>query len=126
MKTLQVINSAYRCNMEEQDDPAVWITHAMKGAGAELDVLLRGNAVNYLVANQAVKEFSIGGVSQSQPPNLPRDLASLKEKGVSIYFVEDDCRERGLAEEALLEGMQGVSRAGIANLMERYEQVWNW
>ncbi len=126
MKTLQVINSAYRCNMEEQDDPVVWITHAMKGAGAELDVLLRGNAVNYLVANQAVKEFSIGGVSQSQPPNLPRDLASLREKGVSVYFVEDDCRERGLASEALLEGMQGVPRAGIANLMEQYEQVWNW
>ncbi len=126
MKTLQIINSAYRCTIEEQDDPVVWITHAMKGAGAELDTLLRGNAVNYAVEKQSVSQFSIGGVEQTQPPNLPRDIMSLREKGISVFLVEEDCRERGLTPEDLLDGMQFVSRVQLATLFEQYDQVWNW
>ena len=45
-RTLQIVTSAYRCNVEEQDDPVLWIAQVMKGAGADLDVLLEGNAVN--------------------------------------------------------------------------------
>ena len=36
MKTLQIIRTAYRATIEEQDDTVVWITRAMRGAGAEL------------------------------------------------------------------------------------------
>lgn len=126
MKILQIINSAYRCTIEEQDDPVVWITHAMKGAGAELDALLRGNAVNYAVEKQSVSQFSIGGVEQTQPPNLPRDIMSLRAKDIGVFLVEEDCRERGLTPEDLLDGMQFVSRAQLATLFEQYDQVWNW
>ena len=126
MKILQIINSAYRCTIEEQDDPVVWITHAMKGAGAELDALLRGNAVNYAVEKQSVSQFSIGGVEQTQPPNLPRDIMSLRAKDIGVFLVEEDCRERGLTPEDLLDGMQFVSRAQMATLFEQYDQVWNW
>ena len=77
MRALQVIQTAYRCTVEEQDDPAVWITHAMKGAGADLGLLLRRNAVNYVVEGQDASGLSFGGKAQTHPPSLDRDIAGL-------------------------------------------------
>lgn len=84
MKALSIIETAYRGTLEEQDDTIVWITHAMKGAGAKLDVLLRGNAVNYGVKTQDALGLAFGAEHQTQPPRIAEDLAKLVTKGVSV------------------------------------------
>lgn len=126
MKALQIIETAYRATLEEQDDTVVWITHAMKGAGGDLDVLLRGNAVNYALRGQDASGLTFGDWRQTQPPRLADDLTGLIGKGVEVYYVQDDAAARGISESAFIEGLKPVARSGIAELLGAYDQVWHW
>lgn len=126
MNVLQIIETAYRCNVEEQDDPAIWITHAMKGAGASLNVLLQGNAVNYAVKQQRARALSIGGKAQSQAPDIARDVQTLMEKGIEVYLVADDAAERGIESTELLAGVKAIARRDLPALIDRHDQVWMW
>lgn len=126
MKALQVIQSAYRCTVEEQDDPAVWITHAMKGAGAELGVLLRGNAVNYAVKGQDASGLAFGALEQTQPPKIDREVEKLVDKGLEVYFVKEDAEERGIGESDCISGIRSISRTKVPELFSEYDQIWHW
>jgi hypothetical protein len=75
MKSLNIIECAYRATIEEQDDTIVWLTHAMQSAGGDLAVLLRGNAVNYAVRGQNAAGLAFGAWRQTQPPRLAADIA---------------------------------------------------
>jgi hypothetical protein len=125
-KILQVIDTPYRCTTEEQDDPALWITAVMRGAGGDLHVLLRGNGVSYAVVGQDAGGVSIGGRPQTQPPRIDRDVAKLVESGASVFVVEDDAAERGLERTELVPGVQPVPRARLAALYEEFAQIWHW
>jgi hypothetical protein len=56
----------------------------LKGASADLDVLLRGTAVNYAVRAQDASGLAFGGAAQTQPPKLADDLAKFKGNGVKV------------------------------------------
>jgi sulfur transfer complex TusBCD TusB component (DsrH family) len=126
MKVLQIIETAYRATIEEQDDTVVWITHAMKGAGGDLDVLLRGNAVNYALRGQDASGLAFGEWQQTRPPRLADDIAGLIGKGVDVYYVQDDAVARGISESALVERLKPIPRNGLAGLLGAYDQVWHW
>lgn len=125
-KALQVVESAYRATIEEQDDTVVWFSHAMKGGGADLALLLRGNAVNYAVKGQDASGLSIGGRKQTQPPRIDEDLTKLVGKGVDVYVVEDDAADRGLERSDLVAGVKTVSRSGLPKLFGEFDLVLHW
>ena len=126
MKTLNIIETAYRGTLEEQDDTIVWITHAMTGAGAELGVLLRGNAVNYAVRAQAVAPLRFGGRTQANAPDVAGQVAGLVEKGVDVFVVQDDLEARGIGGTELIAGLQPVSRNDLPGLLESHDRIWHW
>ena len=126
MKTLNIVESAYRATIEEQDDTVVWLMHALKGAGAAIDVVLRGDAVNYAVRGQDASGLAFGGWLQTEPPRIEQQLGSLAAKGVTVYALADDLAERGLASADLLPGVEALQPAALAALLPRYDRVWHW
>jgi hypothetical protein len=125
-RILQVIEAAYRGTLEEQDDTVVWITLAMKGAGADLGVLLRGNAVNYAAKGQDASGLRFGAKAQTQPPRIEEELTRLVSKGVPVSFVLEDATERGLHPPDLIEGVNAVRAADVPRVFEQFDQVWHW
>ena len=126
MKTLQVLETAYRATVEEQDDTIVWLTHAMKGAGGEFGLLLTGNAVCYAVQEQRAPALTLGTWTQSHAAELAADVAALAVKGVPVYAVEEDLEERGLLDSQLLDPLTVVPRAKLPRLLDEYPRVWKW
>jgi sulfur relay (sulfurtransferase) DsrF/TusC family protein len=126
MKALNIIASAYRATVEEQDDTIVWLSHAMKGAGAAADVLLRGNAVNYAVRGQDAAGLAFGNWTQTQPPHIEHDIASLCAKGVAVHVLADDLARRGLEGAPLVAGVQPLRGDALAALLAGYDRVWHW
>jgi sulfur transfer complex TusBCD TusB component (DsrH family) len=125
-RILSIVTTAYRATLEEQDDTILWLSHALKGAGADLDVLLRGNAVNYAVRGQDASGLAFGQHRQTEPPRLDEDVARLAAKGVTVFVVGDDLRERGIGRDDVVSVVQEIARAEIASLLDRYDQVWSW
>ena len=125
-KTLNIIESAYRATIEEQDDTAIWITHAMKGAGGSFSVLLRGNAVNYAINGQNASGVSFGEWKQTQPAQVFNDVAGLVGKGVEVYVAEEDLLQRGIERSEVASNCKLVNRAGIAALFQDHDRIWHW
>ena len=112
--------------MEEQDDQALWLLQALKKAGLNQTVLLRGPATAYAVKEQTVGDFAIGGVPLGNPPRLDHDLQQIIDSGVPVYAVREDAQERGITPEESLAGITWVERAGVAPLFEAAGRVFAW
>jgi hypothetical protein len=125
-RQLHIATSGHRATLEEQDDTIVWLCHALRGAGATLDLLLAANAVGCAVRSQRVDPLRVGGHCQRHAPDLPGDLAALLARGVACFYVEEDAAERGIDGSALIDGVTGISRAKLPALFDNYDQVHRW
>ncbi|MGH7311740.1 MAG: DsrH/TusB family sulfur metabolism protein [Candidatus Rokuibacteriota bacterium] len=125
MRILNIVESAYRATLEEQDDTVLWLSRALKNAGADLTVVLRGNAVNYAV-RQACPELKIGGAAIKHPARPSEDLAKLQAKGAKVYVIQEDLDDRGIDTETCVAAAQQIRRAELVDLMEGHDQIWHW
>ena len=125
MKILNIVESAYRATLEEQDDTIIWLSRLLEKAGADLTVLLRGNAVNYLVKQECPK-LSIGDSGVLHPAQPDQDIEALQSEGVQIYALGEDIDERGISRAACSPSVQVITRSDVSGLMEKHDQVWHW
>ncbi|MFK7827657.1 MAG: DsrE family protein [Oligoflexales bacterium] len=125
-KILSVVDTAYRATLEEQDDTSLWFNHACRNAGANISLLLTGNAVNYAVAQQKPRSLNFGTSSIPHPSKFHEDLLSFKQAGGQVFYMEDDAEERGIGYEQLVEGIEPVKRSQMASLMNDFDLIWHW
>jgi intracellular sulfur oxidation DsrE/DsrF family protein len=125
-KVLSIVETGYRATLEEQDDTVIWFSHVLKGAGADLTLLLRGNAVNYAVKRQDASGLAFGDRKQTRPPKLHEDLAALAKKGVTVLAVAEDVGHYGLKRDELIPELETVPRSRLAQLVADHDRVWWW
>ena len=126
-KTLNIVESAYRAVMEEQDDTILWVLAAMHGAGAQHTVVLRANAVNYAVVGQGAPGLSVGKWAQTHAPRMDRDVADLIDKRkMTVYVIAEDVAQRGIEKRELMSGIELLPRSALAGLLEEHAVVSHW
>ena len=125
-KILSIVETAYRATVEEQDDTILWLSHMLKNGGADISVLLRANAVNYAVKGQDASGLSFGESKVTHPPEIDKDVEKMIEKGVPVYVVEEDAKDRGLSDGDLIGGIKKLKRGGLPDLIDQHDQVWHW
>ena len=123
---LNVVEVAYRATLEEQDDTGVWFTHAMKNGGADVGLLLRGNAVNYAAKGQDASGLTIGSTSLGVPPRIGDDLTALMKTNAKVYVVKEDLEERGISNGDIIDGIEEITRKGIAKLFGSFDRILHW
>jgi sulfur relay (sulfurtransferase) DsrF/TusC family protein len=126
MRVLQIIETAYRATLEEQDDTVLWFTRAIRGAGAVADVLLIGTAVSYAARGQNAEGLEIGAWSQRHPPAIEHEVTKLIENGARVSAVTEDLDELGIATESMIHGVERLSRKGLSGLFGQYDRIWKW
>jgi sulfur transfer complex TusBCD TusB component (DsrH family) len=126
-KTLNIVESAYRAVVEEQDDTILWVLAAMQGAGANHTVVLRGNAVNYAVAGQGAPALGVGEWKQTQTVRMDRDVADLVEKRkIPVFVIQEDLALRGIERSELIPQVQLLSVQALPQLMAEHPIVSHW
>ena len=122
---LSIVDTAGRATIEEQDDTALWFSHAMKNGGADVSILLRGDAVNYALLNQDAKGLRFGARAV-KGPDLVRDIKAIIATKIPLYAVAEDLADRGIQSSQLVPGVEQIQRSGIPRLIEVHDRILSW
>jgi hypothetical protein len=101
-------------------------TRALRRAGAEVHLLLRGAAVVYAVRGQGDAAPQSANQVSPETGSPDREVVSLVQKGTNVYYIEDDARARSIVADQLVAGCKPVRRSDLPTLLHGYERIWRW
>lgn len=104
----------------------VWFTHILRQSGADITILLTGNAVNYAVRGQQPPVLRFGTATIEFPPRLDQDLQQAAEAGVKLALLRDDADVRGIGATALMPEVEQISREQLPDFLNGFNLVWRW
>ena len=99
MRILNLVETAYRGTLEEQDDTVLWLSRALKNAGADLTVRAARQCRELRRRARACPPLAIGSAIIKHPARPNDDLAKLLAKGAKVYVIREDLAERGIGED---------------------------
>lgn len=126
MKILSILSSGYRATLEEQDDTVLWFSQTLRRSSADIDLLLRNSAVNYIVGGQVVTPLAIGGREQRNAPDVHGQVLALAESGAGIFVLEEELEKYGLADKAKHNWIQVIAAPDLPSMVAGYDRVWHW
>ena len=126
MKILTIVESAFRTLVEELDDTILWLNQTVKKAGADISIILSGNASQYAFMKKTAPAITIGDWKQKSPANIPDDIQRILDSGVSVYVYSDDIAQRGLKLNTMFPGVKLLSRYQALHLYNQADQIWQW
>ena len=65
----------------------------------------------------------LGHESELFALTIDKDLESLLEEGVPVYYVREDAQERGVPEKSLIDGAKAVSSKELPSLVAGFEEA---
>jgi len=98
----------------------------LRQSGADITLLLTGNAVNYAVRGQQPPPLSFGTAAIPFPPRLDQDLRKAIQAGVKLVLLRDAADMRGIPASALMPEAEQISREQLADFLQGFDLVWHW
>ena len=126
MKVLNIVESAFRTLVEEQDDTILWLTQSLARAGADISILLKGNASIYPFVTEPIPALELGDWKQTSPANLSHDLYRIFQDRIQLYVIEDEVVTRGYDVEDLPAGVTPLIRNQLPGLYDSADVIWHW
>lgn len=126
MKVLNVVRSAFRTLVEEQDDTILWLSQCLQRAGADLELLLEGQACHYACLGTPQPALAIGSWRQEHPADPRADIERMRQAGMALFVLEEDLAARGLDASRLQSGVTVLGRDRLPALYANADLVWHW
>ncbi len=121
--TLAIVERAHRGAVEQQYAHVLWLVHGLHRQ-SPMTLLLRGGAAVYALAGAPPGPVVLAGRPSGVYPDYQNALARLRADGGAILVSLDSLTTLGLADRALLAGVEVVSDDQIADVAAGARRIW--
>ncbi|RAM48969.1 MAG: hypothetical protein C6Y22_24955 [Hapalosiphonaceae cyanobacterium JJU2] len=126
MRSLAIVERAYRGAIEEQYAHVLWVVHCLRRVPEEIDLMLRTPATLYACQNQPHTQLQIGRITLDTLPRYESTIENLLSDGVKVYVVKDDCNRLQIKVSQLMQGVCALEHEQLPQIFEEYDHIWYW